>query len=231
MEVFSPEVYMPLIGAMVAGAAIGIEREFRARAAGFRTHMLVAVSAALLMLCAVHQQAWIGPYMNTEIIRIDPVRMAHGILTGIGFLCGGVIFREGLTVHGLTTAASLWMASALGTLFGVGLYELGIAGTILTLVVLTVFRLVDIYIPGQSVAEVRVKFARDRAPSQSEFTEMLGKLELHTRRMAHALSGEGDFVEYATTIKSVGKLQIENLAERLYDDSRVVSFQIEPRDG
>jgi uncharacterized membrane protein YhiD involved in acid resistance len=66
-------------------------------------------------------------------MRIDPVRMAHGILTGVGFLCGGVIFQQGVSVHGLTTAASLWITSAIGTLFGVGLYELAIGGTVLSL--------------------------------------------------------------------------------------------------
>ena len=111
---------LPVLGAVLAGGLIGFEREYRGRPAGFRTHILVSLASALLMLAAVHQMEWMENAAD-EIIRIDPVRMAHGILTGIGFLCGGVIFRQGLSVPGLPTAASLWITSALGTLTGVGL--------------------------------------------------------------------------------------------------------------
>src|SRR5688572_18056146 len=111
---------LPIVAAVVAGGLIGLEREFGGHAAGLRTHTLVALASALLMLLAVHQLSWLTADTPYEVIRIDPVRMAHGILTGIGFLCGGVIFRAGLSVHGLTTAASLWVTSALGTLYGVG---------------------------------------------------------------------------------------------------------------
>ena len=88
-----PEFIAPLLSALAAGALIGYEREFRARAAGFRTHTLVAVASALLMLAAQHQIEWAGVAMTDDVMRIDPVRMAHGVLTGIGFLCGGVIWR------------------------------------------------------------------------------------------------------------------------------------------
>ena len=91
-----------------------------ARAAGFRTHTLVALASAILMLAAQHQVEWASSTTPEEILRIDPVRMAHGILTGVGFLCGGVIFKEGLSVHGLTTAASLWITSALCSVSSTG---------------------------------------------------------------------------------------------------------------
>ena len=86
-----------LTGALVIGAMIGFERSFHGRPAGFRTHALVCLASALLMLVT---------------IRADPTRMAQGIMTGIGFLGAGVIFKEGLTVRGLTTAASIWILSA-----------------------------------------------------------------------------------------------------------------------
>lgn len=130
-----PRPDLPIVGAIVAGAVIGAEREYRASPAGLRTHILVSLSCCLLMLSAVHQMAWLND-APLEVVRIDPVRMAHGILTGIGFLCGGVIFREGFNVRGLTTAASLWMTATLGGLFGIGFYELAIFGAVATLLVL-----------------------------------------------------------------------------------------------
>ena len=106
-----PDFALPLLAAVLAGGLIGFEREWRGRAAGFRTHILVCLASALLMELSVSQAAWRFAIMpGTEIIT-DPARMAHGVLTGIGFLCAGVIFRAGFSIHGLTTAASLWITS------------------------------------------------------------------------------------------------------------------------
>ena len=131
-----PDFALPLLAAIVAGGLIGFEREWRGRAAGFRTHILVCLASALLMEAAVSQGAWrFDALAGTEIVS-DPTRMAHGVLTGIGFLCAGVIFRAGFSIHGLTTAASLWMTSAIGLLFGAGLFSLAATGTVLTVVIL-----------------------------------------------------------------------------------------------
>lgn len=131
-----PPMLLPILGAVIAGGLVGFEREFRGRPAGFRTHILVSLASCLLMLAAVNQQAWTFTGLADETIVTDPTRMAHGILTGIGFLCAGVIFREGFSIHGLTTAASLWITSALGVLYGVGMAGLAAGGTVVTLVVL-----------------------------------------------------------------------------------------------
>ncbi|MCL6252336.1 MgtC/SapB family protein [Altererythrobacter sp. KTW20L] len=98
-DLLEPQLLWPILGAIIASAVIGGEREFRSSPAGLRTHVLVGLSCCLLMLAAVHQIAWLSDAL-AEVIRIDPVRIAHGILTGIGFLCGGVIFREGFSVRG-----------------------------------------------------------------------------------------------------------------------------------
>src|SRR3546814_18965169 len=122
MDLFEPSLRWPIAGASIAGAINGAEREYRASPAGLRTHILVALSCCLLMLSAVHQMAWLND-APVEVVRIAPVRMAHGILTGIGFLFGGVIFRDGFNVRGLTTAASLWVPQTLGLLFGFGFFQ------------------------------------------------------------------------------------------------------------
>ena len=95
-----------LAGALFIGAMIGFERTFHGRPAGFRTHSLVCLASALLMLVTVYQLHWMTE-VPIDTIRADPTRMAQGIMTGIGFLGAGVIFKEGLTIRGLTTAASI----------------------------------------------------------------------------------------------------------------------------
>lgn len=86
---------VPIAGAVVAGGIIGLEREWRGRAAGFRTHILVCLASALLMQAGMSQGAWAFEALPNENIVTDPTRMAHGVLTGVGFLCAGVIFGPG----------------------------------------------------------------------------------------------------------------------------------------
>src|SRR5260370_13920596 len=92
-------------GALVIGALIGFERTFHGRPAGFPTPSLVCIASAILMIVTVYQNQWMT-FVEHDAIRTDPTRMAPGIMTGIGFLVAGVIFKEGLTVRRLTTAAS-----------------------------------------------------------------------------------------------------------------------------
>ena len=115
------QILLRLLAALAAGGIIGLERSFRGRAAGFRTHALVCIASSLLMLITVYEEQWFSALSSTRVV-IDPTRMAQGIMTGIGFLGAGVIVKEGLTVRGLTTAASIWVTAAIGILTGIGFY-------------------------------------------------------------------------------------------------------------
>ena len=116
-----------LLCALGAGALIGLERSFHGRPAGFRTHTLVCVTSSLLMLVTLYQSEWL-PGVPLEAVKMDPTRMAQGIMTGIGFLGAGVIYKEGASVRGLTTAASIWLTAAIGILFGIGFYFPAVLG-------------------------------------------------------------------------------------------------------
>src|SRR6478752_8559397 len=145
--------------ALLIGGMIGLERTFHGRPAGFRTHALVSVASALLMLATVYQSDWMTA-TPLEAIRTDPTRMAQGIMTGIGFLGAGVIFKEGLTVRGLTTAASIWVTAAIGILIGIGFWYAAILGGIATLAVLSLFRLIEARLPSEFYAHHTLRFAR-----------------------------------------------------------------------
>jgi putative Mg2+ transporter-C (MgtC) family protein len=125
---------------LLIGGVIGLERTFHGRPARFRTHALVSVASALLMLVTVYQSDWMTS-APVDMIRTDPTQMAQGIMTGIGCLGAGVIFKEGLTVLGLTTAASIWVTAAIGILIGVGFYFPPVIGSVATLIVLGVVEL------------------------------------------------------------------------------------------
>lgn len=226
---FKPEYYLPLLGALAAGSLVGIERGHRGQPAGFRTHALLALASAMLMVGANHQLEWISGTTPVEAVRIDPVRMAHGVLTGVGFLCGGVIFREGFTVHGLTTAASLWITSALGVLFGMGFWSVAIGGTFLTLVVLALFRVIDGWLPQQQVAEVTIRYKREGAPDAVQIRDQLRALKLNPSPFSNRLIKKGVLIEHGATVRCRSLTEIDALAQALRDDKKVVEFEILPR--
>ena len=129
------EFIIRLAVAMVIGAAMGVEREFRGKPAGVRTYMLVTEGSALFMLCGILLAQSLRDWENFS----DPGRLASTVVQGIGFIAAGVILGSGRQIHGLTTAAEIWVAAAIGLLVGAGYEVMAViaAGlTILSLIVL-----------------------------------------------------------------------------------------------
>ena len=126
--------------AAALGGAVGLERELREREAGFRTHMLVSVGSALFTLVSAYgfREFLVG---GGAVIRADPTRIAAQIVTGIGFLGAGAIIRQGLSVRGLTTAATLWVVAAIGMASGAGYYSAAVITTALVLISLWPLRI------------------------------------------------------------------------------------------
>ena len=150
-----PEVLLRLSVAAALGGAIGLERELRERQAGLRTHLVVCVGSALFTLVSAYGFTDWG-------IRVDPTRIAAQIVTGIGFLGAGAIIREGLSIRGLTTAATLWVVAAIGMACGAGYYWPAAAATVLTLFALwplriLAYRLIEQIKPEENRLTVELK--------------------------------------------------------------------------
>jgi putative Mg2+ transporter-C (MgtC) family protein len=139
------EIAVRLVVAAALTGLVGLEREWRERAAGLRTHMLVGVGSALFTLVSAYgfNEFLVG---STNVVRTDPTRIAAQIVTGIGFLGAGAILRQGLTIRGLTTAAGLWVAAAIGMAVGAGFYSAALLGTGVVLVGLGPLRWAEGYI-------------------------------------------------------------------------------------
>ncbi len=147
-EIDSAEILLRVGLAAVLGGAIGFERELREREAGLRTHLLVSVGAALFTLVSAY--AWSDWAFSTEEgLVFDPTRIAAQVVTGIGFLGAGAIIREGLSVRGLTTAATLWVVAAIGMATGAGYYAAAVITTVLVLVSLWPLRLIAYRVSGR----------------------------------------------------------------------------------
>jgi len=137
------DIIVKLMLAALAGGLVGLEREKHGRPAGLRTNLLVAVGSCVMVIVSEAFFVKYAMYNAESALRIDPSRVAAQIVTGVGFLGAGVILKEGATVRGLTTAASLWTVSGLGMAFGMGFYSLGGIATILVLVSLSFLKRLD----------------------------------------------------------------------------------------
>lgn len=220
---------LPILGAVIAGGVIGFEREWRGRAAGLRTHILVSLASALLMLAAMSQADWAFRALPDENIVTDPTRMAHGVLTGIGFLCAGVIFRTGFSIHGLTTAASLWITSAIGILFGAGLYALGTAATVVTALILIGLRLINGRLPARTVVDAEVCWERREASPEPAIEAALKAIDAAARHDRFELI-DGQTVRRTWRLKAAEESQLKRLAEQLCAIPGVVAYSLDPRD-
>jgi putative Mg2+ transporter-C (MgtC) family protein len=155
------EVVLRLILATLLGGALGFERELRDKPAGLRTHMLVAEGAALFMVGSILlAQDFSQPGAGG---LIDPTRIGSTIVTGVGFLGGGMILRARDRVYGLTTAAGIWVAAAIGMLVGAGYYLIAAAGTSIGLVTIVLFRRAE-----ERISAVRGTEQRSGGPERDE---------------------------------------------------------------
>ncbi len=220
------EILYHLGGALAAGSLVGIERTWHGRPAGFRTHALVCTASAMLMTLSVYETLWF-PRALADASRLDPTRMAQGIVTGIGFLGAGAIFKEGLTVRGLTTAASIWITAAIGVMIGSGLYWPAAVATVLTLGVLSVFRRVESLLPVQVFAHLSVRFARGEPVSEMQLLALLGDHGFTPSDLSYRLLEGGTF-EYAVSVRTSAERNVSRLAEALGTLPNVTGFAIAP---
>ncbi len=139
------EVIFKLLLGTLLGGIIGFERQTHGRPAGFRTQLLVCVACVLLMI--ISEGYYAGSAGITGQFRIDPTRIAAGAMTGVGFLGAGVILKIGASVQGLTTAACIWIVSAIGLAIGAGQYAAAVSGFFITFISLWFLRILEARMP------------------------------------------------------------------------------------
>jgi len=220
-------VVVHLFAAGLAGALIGLERTYHGRPAGFRTHVLVCTASSLLMLLSTYEAAVLSG-IPLDAIRVDPARMAQGIMTGIGFLGAGVIMKEGLSVRGLTTAASIWITAAIGIVIGAGFYAAAVAATLLTLATLSLFRWLERIFPSLVFARLVVRFARDAALTEDALRDLARKENVSTIHTAYRLAAGGTVLEYDMTVRSRRARYFRALAEHLATLPQVIEYSLVP---
>lgn len=216
-----------LLLAVVAGSLIGMERSYNGRPAGFRTHALVCTASSLLMLLTVFQWELLAA-APLETIRVDPTRMAQGIMTGIGFLGAGVIVRERATIRGLTTAASIWMTASIGILIGMGFFTAAFAAVVLTLGVLSTFRWLEAVLPSLRYGRLDIVFLRKQPMDEDELMGVIREHGFSATSPSYSVRDEGKYLQYGMTIRTRSQANFRKLNETLSAMEQVYEFTITP---
>ncbi|MGS5088421.1 MgtC/SapB family protein [Hydrogenophaga sp. A37] len=166
-------VFMNLLGALLLGLVVGYERSYHGRAAGMRTYGIVCMASAALTVFVGYSAYWYGGHGGETSVITDPTRVVQGIVTGIGFLGAGVIMKEGLSISGLTTAASIWASSAIGVLVGVGLYGAAILLTALSTALMVWGSRLESHLPSRHAIGISLRFGAAHAPTEAELAGWL----------------------------------------------------------
>jgi putative Mg2+ transporter-C (MgtC) family protein len=167
--------------ALFLGGLIGIEREANSHAAGLRTHILVCVGSALIMLLSMYG---FSEFVNETNVRIDPSRLAAQVISGIGFLGAGTILFNGRSITGLTTAASLWVVAGIGLAIGAGFYYASVLTCVMVLVSLWILNKVEQkYFGGKKIHTLKIH-AIDQPGSLGLISTLLGSKHINIRKIS-----------------------------------------------
>ncbi len=223
-------VLLHLMGALALGILMGYERSYHGRAAGMRTYGLVCLASAALTVVTGFPSLWYGGAGAAGGLAAsgDPTRVIQGIVTGIGFLGAGVIMREGFSIRGLSTAASIWTAAAVGVIIGVGFYAAAIAAALLTIVAMSSFRRLETALPHQTVMHLTLVFLRDKAPVAEAIRAKAREHGYDIIDWAfHLKNGSGHF-EYQLVLQANGSPDPMELINQLASADAVVEFRLSP---
>lgn len=161
-------VMLHLLGAFLLGLLVGYERTYHGRAAGMRTFALVCMATAAVTVIGGYAHYWYGGNTTTTFNSADLSRVVQGVLTGIGFLCAGVIMKDGFNISGLTTAASIWTVAVIGILVGVGLFFAAMSLALLCAICMVLVSRLEARLPLRHAVAITLHFAEGVEPSEKE---------------------------------------------------------------
>ena len=219
------EPYLRLVLAVLIGGLIGLDRAYRGRAAGFRTHILVCLSSCLLMVMTNYQWATV-PLDYESMVRIDPARMAQGVMTGIGFLGAGSMMQDKQTIRGLTTAASIWITASIGLVIGAGFYGAALIAAVLTLITLSIFNHIINSFPLRHYALLIVRFSRESYWPETKVKELIASHKMEVSNFSFKLYEQ--MLSYQMTIRTSSLDQYSRVVNDFMASNDVEAFSLKP---
>jgi len=213
------DIFLRLLISIILGALIGIERERRNRPAGLRTHVLVSLGSALFTITSIQFSKMYG--------GVDPSRVAANIVTGIGFLGAGTIMREGLTVRGLTTAATIWVSSAIGLSCGMGYYIPAIITSVSTFLILILLRNFEYIKFGKFEGNIKIFNIKvtDKPGQLGKIGTIFGKYGIHIRNVK--FEREESFLSIEFILNVPENVEIKDVCNELSKEEFVIEVSTE----
>ena len=169
-----------IVGALLLGMLVGYERSYNGRAAGMRTYGLVCMASTALTVFVGYPALWYGGV--SAHAQADPTHIVQGVVTGSGFLCAGVIMKDGMSIRGLTTAASIWAASAIGVLLGVGFYAAGLLLAVLCVGSMSLLHRLEARLPRRMTLDLSLTFQPGEVP---DFDLLIDRAKSRGYRVLH----------------------------------------------
>lgn len=206
-------IFRLLLASTLAGV-LGIERERSGRPAGVRTHVLVAVGTCLFMVLSELMYTKYSALTGESILRVDPARLAAQVISGLGFICGGVLVKEGASVRGLTTAACLWVAAAIGMSVGSGWYFPAIAAMVVSLASLRLLRFLEPIINRERYLHLVVHCELERCESE-KLMEVFFERNLRIVDIGQEVDVEKNDIKFDLVVTNHNKRIGAELTERI----------------
>jgi putative Mg2+ transporter-C (MgtC) family protein len=220
------EVLPELVTAWVFGMAVGLERSINGRAAGFRTHALVSLASATVMVTARAPSFLPHLFPAGTSPMLDPTHLLQGVMTGVGFLGAGVIFKQGASIQGLTTAASIWATAAFGALFGLGLWVAGGVAAVGVLITLTLLRFVEARLAVNTYAVAAFRFRADAAPTEADLLQRLSQHSVQFDEVSYALLEGGTILEYSGVVRTRRDESLGAMARTMVSTPGLVEYTL-----
>ena len=217
---------LSLLAALCAGGLIGLERSRRGRQAGFREHTLVCLATCQLMLISIFD--WHDTTLVAHAYDASAGRIIQGVMSGIGFLGAGGIIKEGFSVRGVTTAASIWITASIGILIGVGFYFPALVTTLLTLATLTLLRRWEERLHRRLELKLHLRQHRDGALHEPAILSLVAAHGFAASSLSAFGAGDGRFLDYKAILTTVDETSSHRLIETLTNDPRFIEFGLAP---
>ena len=218
-----------LVGALLLGMLVGYERSYNGRAAGMRTYGLVCMASTALTVFVGQAPFWYGG--SGGYVAADPTRVVQGVVTGIGFLGAGVIMRDGLSISGLTTAASIWAASAIGVLLGVGFYAAALLLALLCMASMSMLHRLETKLPGRLTLEVCLTFRHPGPPTLDDLSEVAQGRGYRVLRESLRITFAESLPVWRFCVVALDRARAaspDSLAQQLATSEGVANFSIVP---
>jgi putative Mg2+ transporter-C (MgtC) family protein len=223
-------IVLNLLGSLALGSAMGYERSYRGRAAGLRTFGLVSMASCALTIVTGYSAHWFGGHFAPGV-PIDPTRVIQGIVTGIGFLGAGMIMKEGFTISGLSTAASIWACSAVGVMIGLGLYGAGIVMAAAATLSMVILSSIEEFLPHHDRWQVQLRLSGPQPIDLEHLVPVLGEIGIAVTLNSVACTAQNGCQEWSFVVQSTRRgsvIRTSDLAGRLAGLPGVSGYSVMP---